>query len=670
MKLMPLDIQFFATSGSTDVSVANYITLRFSWTAGTQNVANNYTPVNWKLELISSNSSAKISSTAAKDYSVTVDGKTWSGTNTVGLSGGAKKTLASGSKNIYHGSDGTKSFSYSFSQEIAITYSGASIGTKTGSGSGTLNTIPRGSVLGSISAFTIGNAITIPITKYSSSFTDTLTISVGGTVVKTVSSITNNASVSFTTAELTTIYSKLPTATSGTFTFKLTTKSGSTTIGTSTKTVKGTIPSTIKPTISSVSLVEGTSGLATTFGAYIQNKSTISGTVTATAGSGSSIESYKIVINGATYTSRTFKTGVLKTSGSNSYSVTVTDKRGRTTSTSGTFSVTAYASPTISKFSVVRSNADGTENDEGAYAKVNATATITSLSSKNTKTFTLQYKLKTATSWTTSETYTAGYTYTVTNKIIANMSVDEAYDFRIVATDYFGAATSKIISLSTAYTILDIKADGTGIAFGKVSKVSKVFDVGFDETYLSNNTYLGGQENDDSEKNLFFTNTGNGLNKHNVKLYGGNGNSITSVGLYDVNKDLPIFQYFDGDEYRLKFGDNIVLRWGQYDVEATLQEVKANNSGRIHYKNGLLIQWGTVSITTTANTPTSLTVTYPVSYDYVPSVKVSCATSVIGTQVLGFTHGNDTSTSTDIFVTRTNAAATTLRWLALGFKEV
>ena len=670
MKLMPLDIQFFATSGSTDVSVANYITLRFSWTAGTQNIANNYTPVNWKLELISTNSSAKISSTAAKDYSVTVDGKTWSGTNTVGLSGGAKKTLASGSKNIYHGSDGTKSFSYSFSQEIAITYSGASIGTKTGSGSGTLNTIPRGSVLGSISAFTIGNAITIPITKYSSSFTDTLTISVGGTVVKTVSSITNNASVSFTSAELTTIYSKLPTATSGTFTFKITTTSGSTTIGTSTKTVKGTIPSTIKPTISSVSLVEGTSGLSATFGAYIQNKSTISGTVTATAGSGSSIESYKIVINGATYTSRTFKTGVLKTSGSNSYSVTVTDKRGRTTSTSGTFSVTAYASPTISKFSVVRSNADGTENDEGAYAKVNATATITSLSSKNTKTFTLQYKLKTATSWTTSETYTAGYTYTVTNKIIANMSVDEAYDFRIVATDYFGAATSKIISLSTAYTILDIKADGTGIAFGKVSKVSKVFDVGFDETYLSNNTYLGGQENDDSEKNLFFTNTGNGLNKHNVKLYGGNGNSITSVGLWDVIKDLPIFQYFDGDEYRLKFADNIVLRWGQYDIEATLQEVKANNSGRIHYKNGLLIQWGTVSITTTANTPTSLTVTYPVSYDYVPSVKVSCATSVIGTQVLGFTHGNDTSTSTDIFVTRTNAAATTLRWLAIGFKEV
>lgn len=670
MKLMPLNIQFFATSGSTEVTVANYIKLRFSWTAGTQNITNNYTPVNWKLELISTNSTANINSSVAKDYSVTVDGTTKSGTNTVGISGGATKTLASGSKNIYHGSDGTKTFSFSFSQEFGITYSGSAIGTKTGSGSGVLNTIPRGSVLGTISAFTIGNAITIPIIKYSSSFTDTLEISVGGTVVKTVSSIANNASVSFTTTELNNIYAKLPTATSGTFTFKLTTKSGSTTVGTSTKTAKGTIPSTIKPTISSVSLVEGTSGLATQFGAYIQNKSTISGTVNATAGTGSSIESYKIVINGATYTSRTFKTGVLKTSGSNSYSVTVTDKRGRTASTSGTFTVTAYTSPTISSFSVVRSNANGTENDEGAYAKINASATISSLNSKNTKSFVLQYKLKSATTWTNIETYTAGYTYTVTNKIISNINVDNPYDFRIVATDYFGAVNSKVIALSTAYTILDIKANGKGIAFGKVATKDNVFDNGFNETYLSDNTYLGGQENNDTEKNLFFTNTGNGLNKHNVKLYGGNGNSITSIGMWDVIKDLPIFQYFDGNEYRFKFGDDIVLKWGSYDIESVLAKVFSSATGRYRTKTGLLLQWGSVSITPVANTPTSINVTFPIAYDVIPNIHVSAVSGVPYTNVLGYSHLSDSATGTTLTVTRTNTTATVLRWFAIGFKEV
>lgn len=662
-----------AKSGNTTINVTSdgYIKLRYSWSAGTPNIANNFTPVNWTLQLISSNSSANINSSAAKDYSVTTDGTPKTGTNTIGLSGGSTKTLASGSKNIYHNADGTKSFSYSFSQDFGITYSGAAVGTKTGNGTGTLDPIYRSSVLGTINAFTIGNAITIPITKYSSSFYDVLTISVGGTVVKTVNGITNNASITFTTTELNNIYAKLPSATSGTFTFKLTTKTSSSgsVVGTSSKTVKGTISSTIKPGISNFSLVENNSAISTKFGLLIQNKTQLKGTITASAGTGSSIDEYKTTINGATYTSSSFVTGVLKTSGSNSYLVTVTDKRGRTASLSGTFNVTAYSSPTISNFKVVRSNASGNEDDEGAYAKVICSATINALSNKNDKTFKLEYKKRSATTWTTAETYTAGYTYTLTNKIISGISTEDTYDFRLTATDYFGSAI-KTLSLSTAFTILDIKADGTGIAFGKVATKTGVFDNGFKETYLSNDTYLGGQDNDDSEKNLFFTNTGTGLNKHKVKLYGGNGNSITAMGMWDVIKDLPIFQYFDGNEYRLKFGDDIVLRWGAYDIEATLEKVKANNSGRIHYKTGLLIQWGTLSITPTANTPTSAKVTYPVPYDFVPSVKVSCATSVIGTQVLGFTHGNDTSTTTDIFITRTTATATTLRWLAIGFKEV
>lgn len=660
-----------AKSGYKDVTVANYIKLRFSWTAGTPNVANNYTPVSWKLQLISSNSSANISSSASKDWSVTVNGTTKSGTNTVGLSGGATKTLASGSLNIKHDSDGSKIFNFSFSQEFAITYSGNYIGTISSSGSGTLDDIPRGSVLGSISAFTIGNAINIPITKYSSSFTDTLVISVGGTTIKTISDIENGDDVTFTSTELTNIYKKLPNVTSGTFTFKLTTKNGSTTIGTSTKTAKGTIPSSIKPSISSVSLAEYVSDLATKFGAYIQNKSRISGTVNASAGSGSSIDAYKITINGATYTSKTFTTGVLKTSGSNSYSVTVTDKRGRTASTSGTFTVLAYTEPTISKFTVVRCNEDGTDNDEGAYAKVNASAAITSLSSKNDKSFILRYRTKGSTAWTNVETYTAGYTYTATDKIIPNINVDSAYDFQLVATDYFNAddPTERAVTLSTAYTILDIKADGTGIAFGKVSTEADCFDVGFEKSFLGKTSYVGGRT-DTAEKNMWFPSPDTGEYPHMSKLYGGNGNSPVAIGMWDTIKALPIFQYFDGDDYRLKFGDDIILRWGNYDIEATIQKVKANNSGRIHYKNGLLVQWGTVNITPVANTPTKVSVTFPIAYDYIPSIKVSSATTVIGTSVLGVAHADDSVSGTDLYVTRTNATSTGVRWLAIGYKEV
>ena len=657
-----------AKSGYKDVTVANYIKLRYSWTAGTQNIANNYTPVSWKLQLISSNSSANISSTASKDYSVTTDGTNKSGTNTVGLSGGATKTLASGTKNIYHNSDGMKTFNYSFSQEFAITYSGSSIGTISGSGSGTLDTIPRGSVLGTISAFTIGDAINIPITKYSSSFTDTLTISVGGTTIKTVNDIANGYDVSFSTTELNNIYAKLPSATSGTFTFTLTTKSGSTTIGTSTKTVKGTIPSTIKPSISSVSLSEYVSGIATKFGAYIQGKSRISGTVNASAGSGSSIDAYKITINGATYTAKTFTTGVLKTSGSNTYSVTVTDKRGRTASTSGTFTVLAYAEPTISTFKVVRSNSDGTDNDEGAYAKINANATITSLSSKNDKTFLLRYKIKGSSTWTNIETYTGAYTYTATNKIVPNINVDNAYDFQLVVTDYFNTSdpTEKSLSLSTAYTILDIKANGKGIAFGRVATEDNLLDNGFARETLSDNTFMGGERRNDNEKNLLFQSTGNGEYNHNCKLYGANGASATSIGMWDsVNAHL-IYRYLCSVE-EFHFSTDMKILQGGNPILIQALFNNGENSGNFRMNNGFCIQWGKVSVTpTAANTTYNMAVKFPTAFSKKPAVFIIGQSSAPQVYSASIGQGGTDVDAFDIYLNRTTATATSFHWVAIG----
>lgn len=660
-----------ASSGYTDVTVASYIKLRFSWTAGTQNITNNYTPVSWKLQLISSNSSARISSTASKDWSVTVNGTTKSGTNTVGLSGGATKTLASGNINIYHNSDGTKSFNYSFSQEFYITYSGNEIKTKSGSGSGTLNTIPRASVLGTISAFTFGNAINIPITKYASSFTDSLVISVGGTTIKTINDISNGYDVSFTSAELSNIYAKIPSATSGTVTFKLTTKSGSTTIGTSTKTAKGTIPSTVKPTISSVALSEYVSGIASTFGAYIQGKSRISGTVTASAGTGSSIESYKIVINGSTYTSRTFTTGVLNTSGTGSSTntknravVTVTDKRGRTATSTTNFTVTAYTEPTISSFKVVRCNEDGTANDEGAFAKITASATITSLSSKNTKSFIIQYKQRTATTWITIETYTTAYTYSP-SKIVPNIDVDSAYDFRIEATDYF-STSEKASSLSTAYTILDIKANGKGIAFGRVSTEDDVYDVGYKRTYISDNAYMGGGTRSDNEKNLYFRSTGNGEYTHDCKVYGGNGASETSIGMWDsVNAHL-IYRYLcSKEEFHFAANMPILQNGNPILVEALFNN--GQNSGNFRLNNGFCIQWGKVSVTpTTANTTYNMAVKFPTAFSTKPNVFIIGQSSVPQNFSFSIGQGSTDTGAFDLYINRTTASATSFHWVAIG----
>lgn len=657
-----------AKSGYKDVSVANYITLRFSWTAGTQNVASNYTPVSWKLQLISSNSSANISSSASKDYSVTVNGKTWSGTNTVGLSGGSTKTLASGSLNITHSSDGTKTFDYSFSQEFAITYSGSPVGTKSGSGSGTLDTIPRGSVLGSISSFTFGNAINIPITKYSSSFYDVLTISVGGTTIKTINGITNGYDVSFTSAELTNIYAKLPSATKGTVTFKLTTKTSSSgsTIGTSTKTATGTIPSTVKPTISGITLAEATSGLASKFGAYIQNKSTITGTVNASAGTGSSISAYKTTINGSSYTSKTFTTGVLKTSGTNTVSVTVTDKRGRTATYSTTFSVLAYTKPTISTFKVERCNADGTLNDEGINFKVSVKSSITALNNKNDSSYVLQYKLSSVDTWTTLGNSLSGYSVN-TSWVVTNvaLNIDNVYDFRLTISDYF-EEVPKSYNVAESFTLMNFGADGHSMAIGGVAEVPDTLDVKMAKTYLSTNSFVGGERRNDNEKNLFFQSTGNGEYNHNCKLYGANGASATSIGMWDsVNAHL-IYRYLCSLEEFHFSTDMKILQGGKpILIEALFNN--GENSGNFRLNNGFCIQWGKVSVTpTAANTTFNMAVKFPTAFSKKPAVFIIGQSSAPQVYSASIGQGGSDVDAFDIYLNRTTTTATSFHWVAIG----
>lgn len=655
-----------AKSGYKDVSVANYITLRFSWTAGTQNIASNYTPISWKLQLISSNSSARISSTAAKDYSVTVDGKTWSGTNTVGLTGGSTKTLASGTKNITHTSNGTKTFEYSFSQEIAITYSGSYIGTKSGSGSGTLDTIPRGSILGSISSFTFGNAINIPITKYSSSFTDTLTISVGGTTIKTISDIDNGYDVSFTSAELNNIYAKLPSATKGTVTFKLTTKSGSTTIGTSTKTATGTIPSSVKPTISGITLAEAVSGLATKFGAYIQNQSKITGTVNASAGSGSSIETYRTTINGSSYTSKTFTTGVLKTSGTNTITTTVTDKRGRTASYSTTFSVLAYSKPAISTFKVERCNSDGTLNDEGINFKVTVKSSITALNNKNDSKYALQYKLSSVNDWTTLGNSLSGYSVN-TSWVVTNiaLNVDNVYDFRLTVSDYF-EEVPKPYNVSESFTLMNWGADGHSMAIGGVAEDPDVLDIKMKRTYFSDNNFMGGNARNDNEKNIYFQSTGEGQYNHNAKLYGASGTSETSIGMWDSLNAHLIYRYLcSKEEFHFAANMPILQNGNPILVEALFNN--GQNSGNFRMNNGFCIQWGKVSVTPeAANTTFHLEVKFPTAYSTKPNVFIIGQSSAPQNYSFSIGQGSTDLGAFGIYINRTTATATSFHWVAIG----
>lgn len=550
------------------------------------------------------------------------------------------------SLNVYSGSGSSRNSTYSYSLPIE----------------------PAASVLGSISSFTFGNAINIPITKYNSGFYDVLTISVGGTTIKTINGITNGNDVSFTSSELTNIYSKLPSATKGTVTFKLTTKTSSSgsTVGTSTKTATGTIPSSVKPTISGITLTEATSGLASKFGAFIQNKSAITGTVNASAGSGSSISAYKTTINGSSYTSKTFTTGVLKTSGSNTVSITVTDKRGRTTTYSTTFNVLAYSKPVINTFKVERCNSDGTLNDEGINFKVSVKSTITALNNKNDSKYVLQYKLSSASSWTTIGNSLSGYSIN-TSWVVTNISlnIDNVYDFRLTISDYF-EEVPKSFNVAESFTLMNFGADGHSMAIGGVAEDTDTLDVKMKYTYLSDNTFVGGQRRNDNEKNLLFQSSGNGEYNHNCKLYGANGASATSIGLWDSVNTHLIFRYLCSLEEFHFSTDMKILQGGKpILIEALFNN--GENSGSFRLNNGFLIQFGKVSITpTAANTTYNMAVKFPVAYTKKPAVFIIGQSSA--PQVFSFSigQGGTDVDAFDIYINRTTATATSFHWMSVG----
>ena len=471
-----------ATSGSKSISVTSYDTLKFSWSTSSQSIANNTSTVSWKMQLIS-DANGKISSTASKDWSVTVNGTKYSGTNTVGIAASTTKTLASGTTTIAHNSDGTKTFNYSFSQEFAITFSGSSVGTKSGSGTGTLDTIPRKSTM-SVGNGTLGTAQTLTVTRKSTNFTHTITATCGSasTTIRTKSTDT---SISFTPPL--SWASQNTTGTSVSVKYTITTYSGSTSIGSNSYTVTCSIPASVKPSVSLT--VSDPTGYLSTYGGYVQGLSKFTVSVSASGSYSSTIKSYKTTANGGTYTASSFTTGVITSSGTLTVSTTVTDSRSRTTTVSkNNLTVLAYTAPKISSMSVYRaSNTSGTSDANGAYLAVKFSPSYTSLNGKNTATYTLKYKKTSETTYSTktltaSEVSAKLVTFEADTTSSYNVTLTLADDFKSVSSNGTGSSASKTMSLYK---------EGKGVAFGKNAETENALETSWNIKGLKTDNWLG-----------------------------------------------------------------------------------------------------------------------------------------------------------------------------------
>ena len=655
-----------ATSGTIQEAIRTGYRIQIAWTVDSQSVANNTSTVTAKVQLVSTGSSYTINSSASKSGSLTINGTKYTFNFTASLSGNQTKTLFTKTVTVAHNADGTKTCSFSATCGIDVTLSGTFYGDVTASGSGTFDTIARASTISSVTSsvsVTGSNAVTVSISRKASSFTHTVVFSFGS-YSNTQTSVGTSASYTIPQSWL----NAIPNATSGTAKVTVTTYSGSTKIGSAVSAnFTITVPSTVVPTISAVSLAEAVSGLAAQFGTYVQNKSKIAVKITAAGALSSTIKTYKTTIQGANFTAASFTSGVLTKSGTSTVTITVTDSRGRTASTTRSITVTAYAAPSITSFQGFRCLANGTENYEGTYLNVAVNFTISSVGSKNTKSYTIEYKPQSSTTWTA---LTSGSVYALNSNIISAsglFGVDNSYDIRLSVTDFFTTVRSTF-EIPTAFTLLDFNASGKGVAFGKVSEVANGMEIDLPMS-IYKYIYMGGVQKSDEEKDIYFQTSNGATNIHNCKMYGASGDSVTSIGCWDTARGHGIWRYLTGTQ-NLVFDANVkVTRANGGDEFVTSDPVvHGSRTGRVQFSNGLLIQWGVENITPVANTPTVKAVNFGIAYTSVPMVLTTAITTVPGTSVSGNASANITVTGFDAYVTRNNTTNTSVGWVAIGYK--
>ena len=478
-----------ASSGSFTTTECEGRSLTFSWTQASQSVANNTTTISWELK---GSGSYTYGWVTCGGFKVVINGSTVYNTSTdYRLNVYSGTVVASGTHTIFHNSNGSKTFSAS-AQAGIYTYAVNC----SGSGTWSLNSIPRASTITSASSITLGNACNIKWTPADSTFKYKIKFALGnwyyttGYISPAATSeytYTGYTISGTTTSNSTTIYAQLPNKTSGTMTATLYTyNSGGTQIGSdSSKTFTVTIPSSVIPTVGTVALNPTFNNA--TYSYVIQDKTKLGISVSGcAAGTGSTIQSYsfsgpsisKTVSTTSASSSVTSDQAISSAEGTLSYTITVTDARGRSNSKTVNISCYAWVSPTIKLSQAFRvlSTSDTVENSSGTIVKFKCDISYAAVNNTNNVNVTLYYKSESDTSWRTASVLTNSKNTTVTY-CLDGFSTNLSYNlYATISDQYYGSGKSQTLTVFSEERILSIRPNGTGVAFGKMASTDSVLD--------------------------------------------------------------------------------------------------------------------------------------------------------------------------------------------------
>ena len=430
-------------------------------------IENNTSTVEWWVG-IRSNTAYHNHYGLAETYTVVINGSTvYSAVHKPTVGNGQTVWVASGTATVGHNADGSKTVA------VSASFNNADRGTylpTTGSCSGSLKltTIPRATVPSvDKPSLDCGSVIKFTGTSASSNFSHKL-YTTWNNEEKLIATIDKGSTaVSYSYTIPTSWEKNMPNTTSAIATFILETLNGDTVIGRKSINATVQVRSGIVPTIGNPT-IEDTNSISKAMGLYVQSQSCIKFTIPTSGNQGSTITSVSTKFNNQTYSGSTFTTQAIQNSGTLSYTIKVTDSRGRTATKSGSINVVAYNPPSLTNVSAKRANSGyAVDESSGTYALLHFKVGFTSLSNKNVTSFYIQYRASGASSWTKINSWANNYTLEQDYKA-GNLftSTTSTYEIAFGVKDKFMSDYSwQIVTVTPTYTLINFGKDGKSLTF-------------------------------------------------------------------------------------------------------------------------------------------------------------------------------------------------------------
>lgn len=382
-------------------------------------------------------------------------------------------TIYSKTHTIQHDNDGDKTVKVdvSFDTQLAA---GVITATKTL----TLDTIPRASSL-VIPALYYGKEAEIGISRLVEGAVSDVSY-VLGTKSGVLATKTSATTLLWTPGI--SLAAEFPNSNAGSGTMTISTYKGDVLLGSREFAFNVMADGSLAPVIQSHSV----SPVGTDLGVYIKGVTKAAYSMTAAGQQGATIAEYKLSFAGQTATGASGQTGLLTSAGSLSPVFTVKDSRGLvTTLTLPEVTVYDYFAPTLTLAEVYRSKENGTEDDAGTYAAVNAKADYASVGGKNSLTLRVRSKESDA-GW--GDTYTTLTADRV--NVLPGFAESKSYEVEVSAKDAVGGEKTVVFTIPTAAAAFHIKEGGTGAAFGKYATEDDVLDIAWGTLKVGGKTLL------------------------------------------------------------------------------------------------------------------------------------------------------------------------------------